>query len=124
MLPQKILVIDSDKDASLITSRRLKKIFDNCEIVTAASPLELNHIISNFSLIITEIRFPDYDAFEFIARIKNHYPEIKIVVTTASYAREVERKAKEMGVDYFLPKPFSLEELKNSLAELKIINLN
>ncbi len=82
-----------------------------------------------FDLIITDLMMPEMDGFEFIKYIKStswgiNFP---IIVLTAMSGDENKIKALSTGVDEYLLKPFSVEELliriKNLLANYSIRQL-
>ncbi len=121
-MKNKILVIDHDKHARLIIDRNLKKLLANSDITIVTSLKEIKQDIGNFSLIIMDVYLPGCDTFEFITKTKSQYPKMKIIVATATYTRDTQQKLEKIGIDYFLPKPFRLEELKNALTTTESVN--
>jgi DNA-binding response OmpR family regulator len=63
-------------------------------------------------LVITNLRMSKVDGFGLLAHMKKHFPHIPAIMTSASYAEENISKAKELGAEYYLVKPFEWRELR------------
>ena len=55
-------------------------------------------------LIFMDIRLPDESGLELTKKIKNLYPEIKIIILTAYNLVDYRKASIENGADYFVPK--------------------
>ena len=65
------------------------------------------------SMIILDNKLPDGFGVDFISYVKKKYPKIKIIMISGfSTARDV---ALENGADAFLDKPFSMENVNNTI---------
>jgi DNA-binding response OmpR family regulator len=70
------------------------------------------------SVIILDNKLPDGFGVDFISFLKKKYPSIKIIMISGfPSARDV---ALENGADIFIEKPFSKDELCNSIDKLSI----
>ena len=68
------------------------------------------------SLIFLDNKLPDGYGVDFISYVKKKYPRIKIIMMTGfGTARDV---ALENGADFFLEKPFSLENVNQSIDQV------
>ena len=68
------------------------------------------------SAIILDNKLPDGFGVDFITYVKKKYPGIKIIMISGfGTARDV---AMENGADYFLEKPFSLENVNQALDKV------
>ena len=68
------------------------------------------------SVIILDNKLPDGFGVDFISYLKEKYPSIKILMISGfASARDV---ALENGADMFFEKPFSKEQLYNSIDRL------
>jgi DNA-binding response OmpR family regulator/DNA-binding CsgD family transcriptional regulator len=68
-------------------------------------------------LILCDIMMPDMDGFEMMIRMKKLFPnyEIPLVYITALSDRKDYRSAMSLGADDYITKPFTVEELINSV---------
>lgn len=68
-------------------------------------------------LALLDIRMPDADGFQVLARIRTHpvLKEMPVVMMTALATREAVLKGLQLGADGYLTKPFSLEVMLRSV---------
>ncbi len=110
----KILVIEDEDDIL-----NLIKIILNMEgyltILAKDGEEGINALKNNkdISLIILDIKMPNMDGWEFLKTIKNNndWKNIPIIVLTAYTQVSDIEKARKMGIDSYIAKPFSRENL-------------
>ncbi len=116
----KILLVDDVEDNRKYTSMALKNhditIFEADNGKAALKLLEKNDV----DLILTDLWMPQMDGFTMVKKIKENskYESIPIIATSSSVIEFNEHKGKENRFDIFLAKPFSVQDLVNSLAKL------
>ena len=71
----------------------------------------------NSDIIISDVEMPGMDGLELLDRVKAKSPKKIFIVMSSDPSYE--KRAKELGADAFLAKPFSIEDLF-SLVELHI----
>ncbi len=117
-----ILVID---DSSTIRSLVADMLSKNGHQALEAETVEIvfedmNRM--NFDLAIIDIFMPGMGGIEGIARIKQNWPEIKIIAISAGYDSMDKDKALKaatlQGADSVLAKPFTDEELMAMVGDL------
>ena len=69
------------------------------------------------TVVILDNKLPDGFGVDYISHIKKNYPSIKIIMITG-YAGAAKDLALENGVDCFLEKPFSRQQLFESVNTL------
>ena len=79
------------------------------EIVSATQP----------QIIITDIRMPKMDGLEFIKRVREWLPEVKIIVLSGYDEFSYAQKALRYGVSDYILKPVGVKELSRVLQKLK-----
>ena len=107
----KILLIEDDVPfCKLLEKFLIKKSF---EVVTAFSASEAKAKIkeTNFDLIITDLRLPDYDGIQLMSDIKAEYPTIPVVLMTGYSDVSTAVKAIKNGAADYISKPFNPEEV-------------
>ncbi|MCK9426840.1 MAG: response regulator [Ignavibacteriaceae bacterium] len=118
---QKILIVDDDKDMCNIISTILKqegykifKAYDGKQAIREIS-------IKNYNLVILDYRLPNMDGIEVLQKIRNMGLSINVIMISAYGNDSIKLKAKELGVDQFLDKPFNLSKLfkvvKNTISK-------
>lgn len=71
-------------------------------------------------VVTMDITMPVLDGIGGLKKIKEAYPESKVVMVTAAGQRSKMVEAVESGADEFIPKPFDPEQLVATLT--KVIN--
>lgn len=121
----RILLIEDDVPfCKLLEKFLIKKSF---EVVTAFSGSEAKIKIkdTDFDLIMTDLRLPDYDGIQLMAEIKTINPNVPILLMTGYSDVSTAVKAIKNGATDYISKPFNPEEvllvITNALAQESII---
>ena len=69
-------------------------------------------------LILLDVFLPDTSAVELIPQIKSIQPDARIITLTGQSSRELERRLRELGISYYMAKPFQRGELQAILSHL------
>ncbi|MFL5810085.1 MAG: response regulator [Flavisolibacter sp.] len=113
----KVLIVEDEGDMCLLLN-----------ILLNGEEMELDHVQNLLaadeylqteqpSVIILDNKLPDGYGVDFISYIKKKYPDIRIIMISGfdASARDV---ALENGADIFLEKPFTRDQLYNSIKSL------
>jgi two-component system OmpR family response regulator len=114
---KKILIVEDEGDMCLLLN-----------ILLNGKDMELEHVqnlvaaeeylkTQQPSVIILDNKLPDGYGIDFISYVKSKYPQIKIIMITGfdASAKDV---AIENGADIFLEKPFTRDQLYQSIVNL------
>ena len=81
----------------------------------------------HYDLIILDVMMPEMDGITAAQRIRSmtyeSFCNVPLVAFTAGVTDEERQKAKDAGMHYFMPKPFTKDDLINLIAELGLISL-
>ena len=69
-----------------------------------------------FSLILTDLKMPGMDGFEFVGRLKALRNELPVIMITGYATVETAVKAIRFGVDDYVTKPFNIDELRKVVS--------
>lgn len=117
----KILMIDDN--VKLIDA--VKEYFKNNEevkvVLEAYNGLEGMEIIKNktdeFDIILLDLIMPKKDGLYVLEEMKNNNIDKKVIVETSYNASEAIREVAEYDVNYFVLKPFDLEDLEKKIYD-------
>ena len=114
---KKIFIIEDEGDMCLLLNIMLQekeiKLEHAKTIAAAQEYLEKE----TPSIIILDNKLPDGLGVNFISHIKKNYPSTKIVMISG-YAATEKSLALENGADIFLEKPFTRQQLYDSVKKL------
>ena len=114
-----ILLVDDNKEILEFLSRDLRTEY---VVFTARNGKEGLNIIETHSiqLIISDIKMPVMDGFEFCNQLKSslNCSHIPIILLTAKNTLQSKIQGLEVGADAYIEKPFSPEHLKAQIKNL------
>ena len=67
----------------------------------------------NYSLIICDVRMPAMNGFEFVKKVREIVPSVKVILMSAFDINDpvYTRLSSSLKIDGFIQKPFSLKEV-------------
>ncbi|WP_447972665.1 sigma-54-dependent transcriptional regulator [Nitrospira sp. Kam-Ns4a] len=119
----RILVIDDEELVRLVLDEALRA--EGCEVVTAASGQAGIEALqtASFDCVITDLRMPGFDGREVLRWIREHQPDVDVIVLTGHGQVEAAVEAIKAGAWDFLVKetPFDGAPVKAALAKLTAV---
>ncbi len=111
---KRILIVDDDDDYA----EAMDEVFtmQNCNVTRILDPLYgIEEALSqHYDLFIIDKNMPKLNGLEFAQKIKEHKPDAKIILITAYPHEDSRQKSLDIGISYYLPKPFR----KNDILEI------
>ncbi len=122
----KLIVVDGSTEVS----GSISKYFGVNNKITVVDKFEdgekaLEYIINNkndYDVILMDILLPKIDGIKLLETMKKNNIDKKVIVLSNYINEEVVKKASNLGVQYYMLKPFSLESLEERLMDLNDIN--
>lgn len=117
----KFLFIEDEEELLQIICDALTKL--QIKFITATNGKEALDIISKNSdldIIVTDINMPIMNGLEMIKRLRNDGNDIPIVIMSAHTEDEYINKAKDLGVNEYLLKPFDFIKFIEIVNDMKI----
>ena len=116
----KILVIDDQFGVRTL----LVSIFqdDGHEVKMASNGEAALRLLSSFSfepdLILLDMKMPGMNGIETLEKIRDLDPRVSVIMMTAYGDNQASEQTKDLGVLYFMDKPFDLFELRERVREI------
>jgi DNA-binding NtrC family response regulator len=118
----KIMVLDDDFDIATLAKMTLqrngfKNVFAFTDAGLALEHFRLNH--QTYSLVISDIRMPNMNGYEFIKNICTIKPKINVLLMTAFDVNEdllIMKKMHSINIRGIIQKPVSPKKLANIVA--------
>jgi DNA-binding NarL/FixJ family response regulator len=94
--------------------------FPEYELLSAGDGKQALNVLNGakkIDIIITDLNLPEMNGFEMIENVRTKFPEIKIIVLTMYYNKNIVKKLKTLNVNGFLTKNISLSEIKDAITK-------
>jgi DNA-binding response OmpR family regulator len=107
-----ILVVDDEKNIRMTISQALEKL--GLPIQTAVNGEEALRMMRGefFGLVFLDLKLPGMDGLEVLNRIREHWPQVRVVIITAHGTIDNAVEAMKLGAVDFIQKPFSPSEIR------------
>ncbi|HVH47910.1 MAG TPA: response regulator [Labilithrix sp.] len=126
-MPRRILVVED----SASTRSLVRAILEDPGFSSSVGPIEVTEAQSGFDamrllprarydLIVTDINMPDVNGLElihFIRKSEIYRSTAIVIISTQATTRDVER-ARKLGANAYVPKPFTQESLREACEKL------
>ncbi len=114
---KKLLIVDNDVDLLETLVDYLKR--RDFDVIGSSSSLEALKLLrsNKFDLVLTDIVMPDISGLGLISIIKNELSHLPVIAMTG-YGEKVEKLTKERKPDYYLEKPFAMDQLVKVIDHL------
>lgn len=116
-----IVVVDDERDIVNQIKRSLEAM-DGLKVYTFTDPFaaleHFNSACTDHHIVISDIRMPGMNGYEFVKQVKKIDPQVKIILMS-SFERSdnnILDLLPEVKIDTFLQKLFSLDTLTNIVA--------
>jgi len=116
--PLKALIVDDEVDicfllSGILRQKNMKPSFVN-NLASARRSLQQD----TPSILFLDNHLPDGFGLDFISYVKQHSPEVKIVMITAHDGLVERKKAQTEGADLFISKPFTRDVIDYAVKKL------
>jgi chemosensory pili system protein ChpA (sensor histidine kinase/response regulator) len=122
--PPLVMIVDDSLTVRKIAGRLLTR--EGFDVVTAKDGLDALQLVGERvpDAILLDIEMPRMDGFEFAKTVKadTRLADIPIIMITSRTAEKHRNRAKELGVDVYLGKPYQEDELLRNLRELLAVH--
>jgi DNA-binding NtrC family response regulator len=117
-----ILVLDDDADVGNLFKLGLQMKLGYNVFVFMDPILALEHFKINsdkYGLVISDVRMPVMNGYEFATKVKQINPDVKICLITAFEVKDLEvNLVNSSNIDEFLQKPLSVQRLAEIVGNI------
>lgn len=111
---QKILLLDDEQDLLDLYRDILLELPSKPEVHTTSSGAQAIKILETdpFSLLICDLSMPKMDGLQVLAIVRRKFPQLRTAILTSVADEQFRARAYSMGVDLFLEKPSTGQEIR------------
>lgn len=109
-----------EDDAMLLESLALFLRVKGCRVETFRSAEEAVDVgkLGGIDVVISDFRLPGEDGLSLLRRVRQASKTVITVLVTAYRNKDFPGRMERAGIDGYIPKPFSTEELESTLLRL------
>ena len=119
----RVLIVDDEVDMCWALENIL--MLEGYKTHTATSGKEglnlIQQLHSTIGLLFLDAKLPDIDGLKFASFVKQHFPQIKIIIITGYYYRDsdaVQQGLANSLFDGFIGKPFNISEIRSAIETI------
>lgn len=113
-----VLIIDDEPDMGFALKEAMSRFGFNPQFYRDPTHVLSTVNLSDFSLIITDVKMPKMNGLEFLAEIRKRGIYTPVIVITGYGSVEDAVKAMKLGAVDYIMKPFSMDTLKSLVFRL------
>ncbi len=106
-----VLFVDDDAMVSQSVEEALRRVGHSCEIAELGGEAIALAKANAYDIVVLDIGLPDMDGYHVIRRLKLESIRVPILLQSGLSDPDLVAEGAELGVQDFLPKPFSIKEL-------------
>ena len=112
-----ILLIDDDDSLRRVVEYQLRE--EGYDVTTASAGPEGLHLFQDrpVDLVLTDVRMPEMDGLDVLARLKAMQPDLPVVLLTAHGTISSAVAAMKLGAFDYLTKPFDRDRLRATVRK-------
>ena len=107
---ENIWIVDDDRSIRWVLEKALQQAGLPCQSFDSADALLNRLSLEKPSVILSDIRMPGQSGLDLLARIRELYPRLPVIIMTAHSDLESAVAAYQGGAFEYLPKPFDVDE--------------
>ena len=117
-----VLVVDDEPQLAQAVEQMLKSL--GYDVVTRTSGTEALKLLCHqplekrFDLVITDMTMPHFTGADLADELRRFQPVIPVILMTGFSRNMDEEKAKDLGIQGFVMKPVTLEQLAKTVREV------
>lgn len=115
-----VLVVDDEEPVVRLIARLLRDLGHRSTVVTSGEAALGTLGSEPFDLMLCDVKMPGLNGFELVSAMRDRDPDLadRVIFITGDTLSTTTRSQIERGGNLFLPKPFSIEQLEQTIAVL------
>jgi DNA-binding NtrC family response regulator len=118
-----LLIVDDDYDIASFVKTSVEKMGLSVSSFTDPSLAleEFSNKPSDYELVISDIRMPSMNGYEFVKQVKKINSKVNVILMTAFEIEDKEFHSilPSIKIDGFLQKPFSITQLSDTIRKIR-----
>jgi len=119
--PEKIIIADDHPLFRQALLGTLKNKFNNTHWLEAQTIKELEQLLlsnNDSDLLLLDLNIPGAHGFNTLIHVRNHFPQIPVVIVSAHEKHDTISKAMQYGAAGFIPKSTPIDDIFNAIVTI------
>ncbi|WP_152657957.1 response regulator [Oceanobacillus sp. CFH 90083] len=114
-----VVIAEDDYRVALLHEKYLQTFSEISVVGRALNGKELKELLKKepVDVVLLDIYFPDTLGTELLSYLRQHYPELDMIIVSASTDRQHLQLAKRYGVYQYLIKPVTMDDFTNAITK-------
>jgi CheY-like chemotaxis protein len=114
---KQVLLVDDDEEMLLSLKQGLQRYRESFVVSLARDGVEGVQVLKSqvTSLVVTDLKMPRMDGFEFLAYVMENYPDVPVIIMTGYSTPQMEHLARRGGAIGYIAKPFMIDKLAHQI---------
>ena len=114
---KQVLLVDDDEEMLFSLKEGLKRYHESFSVSLARDGVEGVQVLKSqaICLVVTDLKMPRMDGFEFLAYVMQNYPDVPVIIMTGYSTPQMEHLARQGGAIGYIAKPFMIEKLAHQI---------
>jgi DNA-binding NtrC family response regulator len=114
----RILIVDDDEDFLHLIGEYLKAIGLEHDLAVSAEQARNLLKRSGYDVVVSDFKMPGESGLDLLRYVSSMYPETRFILMTGCDDPRIKRESMRMGAHAYIEKPFSLNELCQTIINL------
>lgn len=115
-----ICLVDDSRFQLMQTSQMLTDLgHDVTSFVVSREALE-SLKEKEYDCLVSDLLMPEMDGEQLVLELKKFKPNLPVIVITADIQKSVEKRCNDIGINFFLNKPVTKDQLDPVLSKIKL----
>jgi signal transduction histidine kinase/ActR/RegA family two-component response regulator/PAS domain-containing protein len=116
----RVLAVDDEEPVVRVLGDLLAVLGQEVEITLGGAAALERYSPERFDVVFTDLGMPEVNGWDVVQAVKSRSPDTPVVIVTGWGAQIEGRALHARGADYVIPKPFSLEDVREVLRQLNV----
>ena len=116
----RVLAVDDEEPVLQVLGDLLTALGQEVEMALGGAAGLERYSPERFDVVFTDLGMPEVNGWDVVQAVKSRSPHTPVVIVTGWGAQIEGRALHARGADYVIPKPFSLEDVRDVLRQLSV----
>lgn len=114
----RVLIVDDDEELLFLIGKFMEAKGIDFKLAGSAEQARMHLSQTRFDLLISDLKMPGESGFDLFGYVSSHHPGVRFAIMSGYDDYRTKSKARGMGIDGYIEKPFSFLDLLQIVKNL------